>query len=96
MKVRELHSLGWRDLQGTNALSYRAYSQVMKKMKVCEYQPRPSLIKWVSPITVTRGRFVEQRLMLSSSFGCDKINVQFKSVLDVEQTHLSKSQLTHA
>ncbi len=50
--------------------------------------------------SVARGRFVEQKLKLSSSFRCDQIQkvtdmiwlhfvVPLKSDLDVQQTHLS-------
>ncbi len=49
----------------------------------------------------TRGRFVEQKLTLSSSFRCDQIHNRFWSHfvvldLDVQQTHLSAGkQLPH-
>ncbi len=39
-KLEHNISLCWQSLKGTNTLVFRAYSQVTKKMKCCEYDPR--------------------------------------------------------
>jgi hypothetical protein len=39
LKLECYIALGWKSLQGTNAVAYLGHSQVLKKIKCCEYNP---------------------------------------------------------